>query len=68
VLGVALAVVDIAATLSLLTSRVTPLIPIGRFGSMFWLVAISVLLPRTRAARGTSRALGSLEQERSGGL
>jgi hypothetical protein len=54
VLGVALAVVDIAATLSLLTSRVTPLIPIGRFGSMFWLVAISVLLPRTRAARGTS--------------
>jgi hypothetical protein len=54
VLGVALAVVDIASTLSLLTSTVTPLIPIGRFGSMLWIVAISVVLPRTRAARGTS--------------
>jgi hypothetical protein len=53
-LGVALAVVDIASTLSLLTSTLTPLIPIGRFGSMLWIVAISVLLPRTRAARGRS--------------
>jgi hypothetical protein len=54
VLGVAFAVVDIASTLSLLTSTLTSLIPIGRFGSMLWIVAISVLLPRTRAARGTS--------------
>jgi hypothetical protein len=54
VLGVAFAVVDIASTLSLLTSTLTPLIPIGRFSSMLWIVAISVLLPRTRAARGTS--------------
>jgi hypothetical protein len=53
-LGVLLAVVDIASTLSLLTSTLTPLIPIGRFGSMLWIVAISVALPRTRAARGGS--------------
>jgi hypothetical protein len=53
-LGVVIAVVDIASTLSLLTSTLTPLIPIGRFGSMLWILAISVLLPRTRAARGGS--------------
>jgi hypothetical protein len=52
VLGVVIAVVDIASTLSLLTSSLTPLIPIGRFGSMIWIVVISVLLPRTREARG----------------
>jgi hypothetical protein len=54
VLGVVIAVVDIASMLSLLTSTLTPLIPIGRFGSMIWIVAISVLLPRIRAARGGS--------------
>jgi hypothetical protein len=54
VLGVVIAVVDIASMLSLLTSTLTPLIPIGRFSSMLWLVAISVVLPRTRAARGGS--------------
>jgi hypothetical protein len=51
-LGVVMAVVDIASMLSLLSSTLMPLLPIGRFGSMIWIVAISVLLPRTRAARG----------------
>jgi hypothetical protein len=54
VLGVVIAVVDIVSMLSLLSSTLMPLIPAGRFGSMIWIVAISVLLPRTRAARGGS--------------
>jgi hypothetical protein len=54
VLGVVIAVIDITSMLSLLTSTLTPLIPIGRLGSMIWIVAMSVLLPRTRAARGGS--------------
>jgi hypothetical protein len=53
VLGVVIAVADIVSMLSLLTSSLTPLIPIGRFTSLIWIVAISVALPRTRAARGS---------------
>jgi hypothetical protein len=54
IVGAVIAIVDVVSTLSLLTSSLTPLVPVGRFASMIWLVAISVLLPRTRAARGSS--------------
>jgi hypothetical protein len=53
VLGVAIAVVDFGSGLSLLTSTLAPLIPIARFGSLLWIVAISLLLPRDRATRGS---------------
>jgi hypothetical protein len=37
---------------SLLTPALYPLLPVGRFGGLVWLVAASVLLPRTRPHRG----------------
>jgi hypothetical protein len=36
------------ATLSLLTSALDPLLPIGRFGGLIWLLVASVLLPLDR--------------------
>ncbi|GAA3553684.1 hypothetical protein GCM10022222_41720 [Amycolatopsis ultiminotia] len=46
--GLVLAVVAVLATFALLTPALYPLIPIGRFGGLLWLVLISVLLPHDR--------------------
>ena len=49
--GLVVAAAAVLASLSLLTPALYPLIPVGRFGGLLWLVAASVLLPRDRAAR-----------------
>ncbi|GAA1035060.1 hypothetical protein GCM10009565_93490 [Amycolatopsis albidoflavus] len=51
VAGLVVAAAAVLASLSLLTPALYPLIPVGRFGGLAWLIAASVLLPRDRAAR-----------------
>ncbi|HWD05392.1 MAG TPA: DUF4386 domain-containing protein [Amycolatopsis sp.] len=48
VAGLVIAAAAVLATFSLLTPALYPLIPIGRFGGLLWLVLVSVLLPRDR--------------------
>ncbi len=52
--GLVIAVLGMLALFSLLTPVLYPLLPIGRFGGLIWLVAASVLLPRTRARRAAA--------------
>lgn len=47
--GLALAVLAMVTTLTLLTPALYPLLPIGRFGGLVWLILVSVLLPLDRA-------------------
>ncbi|WP_406640388.1 DUF4386 domain-containing protein [Amycolatopsis sp. WGS_07] len=51
IVGLVVAAAAVLASLSLLTPALYPLIPVGRFGGLLWLIAASVLLPRDRAAR-----------------
>jgi hypothetical protein len=58
--GLAVAAIAELSTFSLLTSALDATLPVGRFGGLLWLVAVSVLLPRTRhdlrgAAAGSAR-------------
>jgi hypothetical protein len=58
--GLAVAAIAELSTFSLLTSALDATLPIGRFGGLLWLVAVSVLLPRSRhdlrpAAAGPAR-------------
>jgi hypothetical protein len=46
--GLAVAAISELSALVLLTSSLDPTLPIGRFGSLIWLVAVSVLLPHSR--------------------
>jgi hypothetical protein len=46
--GLVVAALAEIATLSLLTSALDPLLPIGRFGGLIWLLVASVLLPLDR--------------------
>jgi hypothetical protein len=48
--GLVVAAVSMLATFVLLTTALDPTLPIGRFGSLIWLIGVSVLLPRTRHA------------------
>jgi hypothetical protein len=48
--GLVVAAVSLLSTFILLTSALDPTLPIGRFGSLIWLVGVSALLPRTRHA------------------
>lgn len=50
--GLVIAVVSELATLSLLFDAAIPLVPIGRFGGLIWLIAAAVLLPRRRGRAG----------------
>jgi hypothetical protein len=43
--GLALAVVCELASLTAATGALTPLLPIGRFATMAWLIAVAVTLP-----------------------
>lgn len=53
--GLAVAAIAELSTFSLLTSALDATLPVGRFGGLLWLVAVSVLLPRTRHdLRGTA--------------
>ncbi|MGH3439566.1 MAG: DUF4386 domain-containing protein [Sciscionella sp.] len=49
--GLVIAALGMLATLSLLAPALYPLLPIGRFGGLIWLIAASVLLPQTRPHR-----------------
>jgi hypothetical protein len=51
ILGIVVGGIDLLASITLLTAAAVPLIPIGRFASLIWIIAISLLLPRDRAAR-----------------
>jgi hypothetical protein len=46
--GLVIAALGMLSVFSLLTPVLYPLLPVGRFGGLIWLVAASVLLPRTR--------------------
>jgi hypothetical protein len=54
--GLVLAGLGMLATLTLLTPALYPLLPIGRFGGLIWLLAASVLLPRARSRRTDTQA------------
>ena len=61
--GVVLAVVAEASTLTTLTMATAFTLPVGRFGGIVWLLAVSLLLPATRPRRaepvaGTSATAG----------
>ena len=49
--GLAIAGLAALATFTLLTPALDPLLPIGRFGGVIWLIAVSVKLPLTRPRR-----------------
>jgi hypothetical protein len=48
--GLAIAAVSELSALALLVDGAMPLVPIGRFGDLVWLIAVAVLLPRRRPA------------------
>ncbi|WP_232666189.1 DUF4386 domain-containing protein [Pseudonocardia sp. TRM90224] len=50
VVGLVIAAVSELATLTLLVDGLMPLVPIGRFGGLLWLIAAAVLLPKRRPA------------------
>jgi hypothetical protein len=47
-IGLLLAVVGLLSTFTLLTSALDPTLPIGRFGGLAWIVAVSVARPTSR--------------------
>jgi hypothetical protein len=49
--GLVIAALGMLSVFSLLTPVLYPLLPIGRFGGLIWLVAASALLPSTRPRR-----------------
>jgi hypothetical protein len=44
--GLAVAAAAVLATLTLVVPALNPLLPVGRFGGLLWILAASVLLPR----------------------
>ena len=52
--GLAIAALSLLSLLSLLTPVLYPLLPVGRFGGVIWLIAVSVLLPHAPPGRGSS--------------
>ncbi|OLT05011.1 hypothetical protein BJF90_20170 [Pseudonocardia sp. CNS-004] len=50
--GLVIAAVSELATFSLLFDAAIPLVPVGRFGGLIWLIAAAVLLPRRRGRAG----------------
>ena len=43
--GLVIAAAAVLATLTLVVPALNPLLPVGRFGGLLWIVAASVLLP-----------------------
>ena len=64
-IGLGVAAVGLVSTFTLLTPALDFTLPIGRFGSLLWLIAVSVTLPRNRhevvarPARDTSAAVST---------
>ncbi|MGI8695416.1 MAG: DUF4386 domain-containing protein [Mycobacteriales bacterium] len=46
--GLVISVLAMASTLTLLTASLDPLLPIGRFGGLLWIVVAAAMLPRDR--------------------
>jgi hypothetical protein len=46
--GLVIAAAGVLSTLTLLTSALDATLPVGRFGGLVWIVAVSVLLPASR--------------------
>jgi hypothetical protein len=46
--GLVIAAAGVLSTLTLLTSALDATLPVGRFGGLIWIVAVSVLLPASR--------------------
>jgi hypothetical protein len=55
--GLVVAAASVLSSLILLTTALDPALPVGRFGSVVFLVAISLLLPRSRPALRDAAAL-----------
>jgi hypothetical protein len=51
--GLVIAALGMLSVLSLLTPALYPLLPVGRFGGMIWLLAASILLPQSRPRRAS---------------
>jgi hypothetical protein len=45
--GMVIGVLALLSTFGLITSALYPLIPVGRFGGLLFLVAVALLLPHT---------------------
>ncbi|MGH3546605.1 MAG: DUF4386 domain-containing protein [Pseudonocardiaceae bacterium] len=56
--GVVMGALGMLATLTLLIPALDPLLPIGRFGGVIWLVVASVLLPAGRRPRPAATSTG----------
>ena len=52
--GLVIAALGMLSVLSLLTPALYPLLPVGRFGGLIWLIAASILLPHDRPRRATA--------------
>ena len=48
--GLVVAAVSVLSTFTLLTSALDPTLPVGRFGGLIFLIAVSVVLPQSRHA------------------
>jgi hypothetical protein len=56
--GLAIAVVAELSTLTLVTSKLAILLPLGRFPALIWLAFAGALLPRRRRARNAANRIG----------
>jgi hypothetical protein len=45
--GMVIGVLGLLSSFGILTSALYPLIPVGRFGALLFLLAVAILLPRT---------------------
>jgi hypothetical protein len=57
-IGLVIAGVSLVSTFALLTSALDFTFPVGRFGGLLWLIAVSVTLPSRRRAAGRAQAHG----------
>ena len=57
-IGLAIAIVGMLSTFTILTSAMDATLPIGRFGGLAWITAASITLPLTRHRDTTQPAQG----------
>lgn len=59
IVGYVIAAVAVLSSLTMAVPALAPLIPLGRFTAMIWLVAVGLLIPRSRQARVRPAATSS---------
>lgn len=52
--GLIISVLAMLSTLTLLAPALDPLLPIGRFGALLWIITVAALLPRNRTQPTTA--------------